>query len=228
MIQIYRDSARFFVQSALGLVLFAALIEAVPLFIGKSAVGGEIAAQLIMIYAFHRYFLFGETLKLKASWSGKRPKMGLFFLFSGVFLCVILVGVVIVSIQAKDQGTDFAYGAALLWSALASWVMLGVFGTLFPKSIDGNAGYSLAKGIKTAPVTMLRLVLGPFVVFCLFFTAAIPLENALLGTSQSVQFIAMTLLRMTGFFSSILTAGILCASYKRALGLSERDMLDAR
>ena len=228
MIDIYRRSLGFFQSSVLFLLLIAVLIECTVVFFDGQA--GATVGLIFLAYFAHRYFLFGETLKLRSKKSSElRPKFrfGWFFFFSFAFLSVAFVlafgfAIGLTSmVLPHEPSTNEIIGAALLVLFPIYWLILGVFGTLLPWAVVQAGGYSLRQGIKQAPRMLWQLAVGPGLLGAVLFGLVIAFDQAGLGSAFpdlfAIEFSLYVLLRFIGFAPMVLAVAILCKSYEAAM-----------
>lgn len=211
------DSFAFLRGSAFALLAMAALIEAIVFFYPRPSISGVLlVTYAFFAYTMHRFFLFGEMLQFKPQKNAPKMKAGLFLTFS-------LVPVIVVLVIALYAFRGLPLGTAVVWSFGLSWLLASFFGTLLPWSVDRDRRYSLLNGIKTAPVTFIRFLMGPGLALIVVLVSAIAIERVLPELPEMVELGLMTFYRFLGFIPMALTAAVLCKSYREALARVPED-----
>ncbi len=222
MTKIYRDSFGYFLSSLLALLAFAFTIEALLWFLQpKSESGVSFVALTIIAYFFHRHFLFNERLGLTKSpiAPGAPPlKFGWFILVSAL-LMIVPVGVALVVALQFFSDKETMIAVMILTLMPVYLVTLSLFGTALPATVARDGTYKLSQGLSAGFQTCWRLIAGPGLVGAVWIAAAWASNLGLgaLGVTEDSPIILayFTLLRMTGFLTTIFAVAVLCEMYHR-------------
>lgn len=220
MSKIYRESFGYFFASLPALLAFAAMIEVLLWVLepkGESSI--SFVALLFVAYAFHRHFLFGETLSV---WTQKPAdgapafKFGWFLLVS----TVLILGTLGIGIALAHTLFDRPQLGVLVLIYLGTYlVTLSLFGIAIPASVARDNTFHIAQGFRTAFSTMWRLILGPGVVGFALIIVALLGAHALgqLGVTEgSLADLAFNIaLRTLGFLTTIFAVAVLCEMYRK-------------
>jgi uncharacterized integral membrane protein len=208
MLAIYNDAFVFVRRSLLMLIGVAVFFEGINVLFGDQP-GAQVAGWGILIYYFHRYFLFAEPFGFNSRATSMR-RFGLFFLYYGAAILLLFAAMITAAVSFRSLPLGFAVVIGL------SWLLAGVLGTLLPWSVDGDPRYSLRRGLRTAPRTLWHLILGPGVFTLISFWGAVLIESTT-GSSGPAGFAVASLAQFLGVVNTILVTAILCRSYKDTL-----------
>lgn len=225
VVTIYRKAARYWWSSLPALFLFAALIVGLErVFQSDESKGNSLTtygAVVVLVWFFHRHFLFHEaplSFRRRSGLWVKRP-LGRFFLVS-LALVFLPVGAALAIVFGFVPDADIPrqlIGAVLLIGLPLYFAAFSLFATALPASIDRDPRYSIAKGMRQAP-RMAGLILAGPVASSIGIVALLILVNEVItayaaspALDLAMEIVAQTL----GFFNSILAAATFCHVYRR-------------
>ena len=211
MLSIYKDAFEFVRRSLWALIAVAVVFEALHVLFGDRP-GAKAAGWGLLIYFFHRYFLFAEPFDFRARTAGMR-RFGVYVLTCGAFMLVLSAAVIMVALSFRSMVLGIAFSVILFY------LLVGVFGTLLPWAVDGDPRYSLRRGLRTAPRTLWHLLLGPGVFSLIGFWGDVLIMSST-GSSGPAGFAVACLAQFVGVVNTVLLTAILCRSYKDALELA--------
>lgn len=218
MHRIYRDAMGFMRASFPLLVVLAVLFALAPRFAGATGSFGVWGGNLAFFYFIHRYFLFGENLlSAPDAQTPLRKGFWLFMALVSIPAAALLFVVFVIPDPAETEANARARYPYLFAGLLVFELFLGVFGTLLPWAIDRARSYRFSRGLRTAPATVLCLMLSSFPLKLVVnggFLYALPYTQqapAIFG------FVADILFQMGDFLAAALAAAVLCTSYREAL-----------
>jgi hypothetical protein len=213
----------FFSRHWVLLVLFAVLMEAVPLVVQSVGSTADVGVLTLIAYYMHRFMLFGEevgTWKVRSAGPPRKQAVGWFFLSSVTMLLFWIgaAGVLIFRLQAHGADNATNIIAAFILALPIYYLLLVIFGTALPAAAAGD---------RFGPVTTLRrawrtalpiaggLLGGPVLFGALALTLFVVIAARLdVGDSSTIAgFASGVVSRMTGFFTTALAVAVLCQGY---------------
>ncbi|WP_342078511.1 hypothetical protein [Yoonia sp. SS1-5] len=248
MFSIYATAWSFAKANLAVLVVYGALLQALDMFVestGSSATY-TLAPWVIIFYALHRAFLFGETQLLRKEKSPKRPHaMGRFFLASGAMIVPAAAMLVAIAMGILDLGwfpsDPNVMVISIMGLILGAFVLtLLFFGTALPAAASADQWgppTSLSRGIKTWKYVLGGLLVGQVLftaclVLIIFGLASFGLQigSGLTGTG-GINFVdaALGLVFSTAIvFGNVLTVVVLCRAYERVAPPEIQALLEHR
>ncbi len=179
---------------------------------------------LMIIYQFHRHFLFGETFGVGKPPVGAPPqKFGWFILISLglLFVPIGLAGIFAFWVAPAGAPKTIFIGLYILAVAPLYLVSLSLFGTALPASVARSGNFKTSAGMRASLGTMWRLLLGPGVVqatlFGLFFGLEYLLKDNPAYHSTIGQFMALTLASTLAFLPCLMAVAVLCHMYAKVM-----------
>jgi hypothetical protein len=225
MIELYRRAFRYY-WSALPMLLgFMALVELLLWYLEPSNPEMTVlVATLIIVYHFHRHFLFGETFFWKKPPADAPPqKFGWFLLLSlALFFVPIGLGLMIaLSIAPAGSPKSTQYGLTILTLLPLYLVSLSLFGTALPASVEQPGNFRMVGGMRMCLGTMWRLILGPGVMRVAVYGLAFGL-NYVLGyipafDSEAGQLVANIVGSALGSLPFVMAVAVLCHMYRKVM-----------
>ena len=219
MFQIYRDSFRFFAATFPLLLGIGAVIEILLWVLQPRSDTASSVALIIPAYFFHRHFLFGEAFTFRSykPAEGAPPfKFGWFLLVS---IGMIFLPVAIALALTFGMVVDPSHGTLFLFLFPTYLLVLGLFGTMLPATVDRDGTYRLSQGLRVALPTMGKLILGPGFMGLILLVATVAAARTLTTLGIAEHSPAMLFLhiatRTTGFLTTILAVAVLCDAYRK-------------
>lgn len=218
MLQIYRDSFRFFAATFPVLLSIGAVIEILNRVLQPASDIASTVAQIFLAYFFHRHFLFGEALTFRRAQpaEGAPPfKFGWFLLISiGLLTLTVAVSLVLIIVLANDR----SFLIVLLF-LIPYLLVLGLFGTALPAAVARDGTFRLSQGLRVALPMMVQLVLGPglvgLVMVSAAFTAGYTLSTLGFAEDSLAQLALNIAIRTLGLSITILAVAVLCDMYRK-------------
>lgn len=235
MVEIYRHAFRYY-WSVLPVLLGAmAVLDGLLWYLepGNPTVISTVPT-LIVLYLFHRHYLFGEKLgwgKPKAD--APPPKFGWFVLISlALILVPTAIGLFVTfSVAPTGAPKSTLYTLMLVVSLPLYLLSLSMFGTALPASVARPGNFRMSSGIKATFGTMGRLILGPGVAQVLVLGVLIGLEYLLKDVPgfQSVagQLAFGVLVSTASLLPSLLGVAVLCHMYQKIMAAEACRQPDA-
>lgn len=235
MVEIYRHAFRYY-WSVLPVLLGAmAVLEALLWYLEPSnPTVISTVPTLVVLYQFHRHFLFGERMTWCKPPTGAPPqKFGWFMLISLALILVPAVIGVLVTVMIAPAGTTRSSIYGLIFIVCLPLYLLGLsmFGTALPASVARPGNFRMSSGIKATFGTMGRLILGPGVAQVLLLGVLIVLEYLLkdVPAYQSVagQLARAVIVTTASFLPSLLGVAVLCHMYQKIMAAEACRQPDA-
>ena len=229
MIRIYREAWEGFRTIFWSLVLASVTLELAPVLLGDTgSLGLTIFVLASVGYTAHRYFLFGETGLEKRGTHAVKPRLGRFFLVTiAAIVLLIAISLLVVDFRTFADGRPPTLGVSLTVGAIWAVLLTG-FGTIFPAAAAGTSLSlnAILRRIRIGFVpTVVGFVIGPLPFYLMFFGALMVVGNFwtvpdyVSGAPLAENVVALTagaLLRLIGFFGTMLAVAVLCDAYRRA------------
>ncbi len=228
MVQIYRESLRYYWVSLPALVLFSTMIEGTIWYLQPKMAAAIMLVPLILVaYLFHRYFLFDERLTLQGSIANAAPgspplKYGWFMLASmGMIFIPVAIALTVSASQISIRDDKDAFVGLMMMIVFPLYLLaLSLFGTALPALVERNQAYKLSAGLRTFFPTLWRLLLGPTLVGAFLFIVLIASDRLLANMptyhSSVGQLLTAIISRTLGFLPTVLAVAVLCHVYQRA------------
>jgi hypothetical protein len=225
MIELSQNALRVYRASLPALLLFATVIEGLIWLLQPSNPDIILLVpHLLIIYQFHRHFLFGETIPLlRQPPTAKPQRFGWFILVSAAlvllpgFLAVALIPThVALAMPMQQLGL-----LMLVVTGLVYLIALSLFGTVLPALVARSGRYRFSTALKMTFGTLWRLAVGPGLAQIIVFAFLTGVDRLLLHTpasqTEAVQ-LAMAILATTlSFLPSVLGVAVLCHMYKKII-----------
>lgn len=212
MFDLFQTTARYVTASFPTLLLASLAIATLETFGSTgAAVGAGLVVQVQLIWLFHGHFLYADPpLSLVQSFAFIRP--------SGRFLCVMLLLTVLPFVIALPPalaiGIQAHQSLALLGLVSITYlIVLGLFGTALPASIDRDPRYSLTRAMRQL-TRMLGLLLAGLVPLFVASGIALTALAIIVPDSPALQIAQSTLSTLVSHIGAALTAAILCKVYR--------------
>jgi hypothetical protein len=214
MFKMYQDAARCWWALLPALLILSALMQSQPFLLPAGPVGGyaifilTLGATGLLMWFVHRHLLYGETplALLRTPGALRQRPLALFLL---VFMALNLVAFIPATLI---HSLPFPLFYALLYL-----VIFSLFGTALPAAIDADPRFTLAKGLRQAPLAAWLLLAGPGLTHLVLIQS----EQLLLrpfvpmALDRSVFIAVETVKETLGFLPTILAAAAFCHVYRR-------------
>jgi hypothetical protein len=225
MIELYQNAFRFYRSSLPALLIFACLIEGlIWLFQPKHVNFILWVPHLIIIYQFHRHYLFGEAIPLLRQPSNARPqRFGWFILLSTALLIVpTVLGLGLAfRLTSLNMPQNSIVNLMLLTTGLLYLIALSLFGTALPATVARSGQYRLSAGLKMTFGTMWRLAASAGLVQVILFALLTSVDQAFLDSptyqTEAVQVPFAIIGTTLSFLPSLLGVAVLCQMYEKII-----------
>jgi hypothetical protein len=225
MTKLYLGAFQVYWSSLPVLLSLAALIEAL-IWLFQPAHPDVLAwvPHLLIIYQFHRHYLFGEhVFAFRQSANAKPQRFGWFMLLSTALLLVpgfIAIAAIPTHVALAMPMQQLGL-LMLLTTGLFYLIALSLFGTALPALVARSGKYRLSAGLKMALGTLWRLAVGPGLVQIIVFGLLTGVDGVLLHTpaaqTEAVQFMMAIIATTLSFLPSLLGVAVLCHMYEEII-----------
>lgn len=180
---------------------------------------------LLIVYLFHRHYLFGEGANawFKSNPGAPPQKFGWFLLLSvALILCPMGLSAAL-AFAFAPQGSETSQ---IVWFTIVFFVplyllSLSLFGTALPASVARTGNFRMSSGIKVTFSTMWRLIMGPVGSQVLLYGLILGFDYLLRDISAyrtttaqlAVGIIASTL----AFLPNLMGVAVLCHMYEKVM-----------
>lgn len=225
MVEIYRRAFRHYWSVLPVLLALMAVFEGLIWYLEPSNPTTLMAVPLlIVLYQFHRHFLFGEYFGWKKPPADAPPqKFGWFMLISLALLLVPVGLALIFTISVAPHGAPKTtiYGLMIVSMAPLYLISLSLFGTALPASVAQPGNFRMSAGMRTWLGTMWRLILGPGVLQIVVAGLILGMEYLLRDVpayhSTAGQLAGSVIARTLGLIPSLPGVAVLCHMYEKVM-----------
>lgn len=226
MFQIYEKALRYWWSSLPALLVFSAVIAGLEWLLSSSGSKTGIAFTLygtvLVIWYFHRHFLFHEAPLTALNHPDHKVKRPLwrFMCVSLALLFLPVVPAVLIGLglSAGPGGSQQLAGTILLLACPLYLAVFSLFATALPASIDRDSRFRLVDGMRQAPRMAAYILAGPVLTFILLATLvglALWLVPAAGTDATWAGFLVNTIGQTLGFLTSAVAAAVFCHVYRR-------------
>jgi hypothetical protein len=225
MIELYKAAFVFYRASLPALLVFATLIEGLIWLLQPKYPDFIVwVPHLIIIYQFHRHYLFGEAIPLLRQPPNVRPqRFGWFLVLSTALLLVpsVLGLGLAFQLTSLNIASNNIVNMALLGTGFFYLIALSLFGTALPATVARSGRYRLSAGLKKTFDTMWRLAVSAGLVQVILFVLLNQVDQTLLHSptyqAEPVQVVMAIIATTLSFLPSLLGVAVLCQMYEKII-----------